>query len=90
MITTVTTSPTEELAASLKAYCPDVDVWSVNVYGKLLSRLPAKMKELGWPKAYCVTEYGPFNWWQARTSRGISLDNEAKCCVCLRALERRR
>jgi hypothetical protein len=67
-VTTVTTSPTEELAASLKAHCPAVDVWSVNVYGKLLSRLPQKMQELGWSKAYCVTEYGPMNWWQVKTT----------------------
>ena len=67
-VTTVTTSPTEELAASLKAHCPDVDIWSVNVYGKLLSRLPKKMQELGWPRAYCVTEYGPMNWWQVETT----------------------
>ncbi len=56
----MTTSPTEELAASLMQYAPDVDIWGVNVYGSLLSRLPAKMKALGWTRAYAVTEYGPY------------------------------
>lgn len=63
---TVTTSPTQPLAAMLNEHCPAVEVWGVNVYGNMLQRLPAKMREIGFARAYCVTEYGPQNHWQAR------------------------
>ena len=67
-VTTVTTSPTEEIASQLNAHCPDIDIWGVNVYGPLLPKLPAKMREVGWHRCYCVTEYGPKNHWQAKQS----------------------
>jgi hypothetical protein len=62
-------------------YAPDVEIWGVNVYGSLLSRLPAKMKALGWTRAYAVTEYGPY------------VRCPCCCCVALRlqhALTRKR
>lgn len=62
----VTTSPTSQIASNLNDHCPAIEVWGVNVYGSVLERLPAKMRELGFTRAYCVTEYGPTNWWQAR------------------------
>jgi len=66
VICTVTTSPTEDIAASMNAHCPDVDVWGINVYGPLLPKLPTKMREVGWQRCYCVTEYGPKNHWQSK------------------------
>ena len=47
----------------------------MNVYGNMLARLPAKMRELGWCRAYAVTEYGPQNWWQVKqTAWGAELE----------------
>ena len=58
----MTTSPTPEIAAQLNEHAPSLEVWGVNVYGSVLERLPAKIREVGWTRAYCVTEYGPTNW----------------------------
>lgn len=69
---TVTTSPTEAIASCLNEHCPAIEVWGVNVYGSMLERLPAKMREIGFTRAYCVTEYGPQNWWQARRRSALS------------------
>lgn len=66
VVCTVTTSPTEDIAASLNAHCPDIDVWGVNVYGPLLPKIATKMRDVGWQRCYCVTEYGPKNHWQAK------------------------
>ena len=74
-VATVTTSPTPEIAGCLNAHCPDVDVWGVNVYGPLLPKLAGKMRDVGWARCYCVTEYGPKNHWQARkTHWGAQLE----------------
>ena len=72
---TVTTSPNEDIATQMNDHCPDVDIWGVNVYGSLLSRLPAKMREVGWRRPWCATEYGPQNWWQVKaTDWGAQLE----------------
>jgi len=51
------------------------DVWGVNVYGGSATKVPEKMAELGWTRPFCVSEYGPTNWWQAKkTEWGARLE----------------
>jgi len=47
----------------LKKKCPHLDILGVNMYGEL-TELPAKVRKIGWEKAYIVTEWGPNGYWQ--------------------------
>lgn len=61
----VTTTLTGQLGMlrNIRAWCPDVDVLSVNAYGSL-SALPADLQRLGWTRPYLVTEFGGPGWWE--------------------------
>ncbi|WP_400190814.1 glycoside hydrolase family 2 TIM barrel-domain containing protein [Hymenobacter sp. B81] len=66
----VTTTLTGQLGMirNIRAWCPELDVLSVNAYGSLQT-LPADLRRLGWNKPYIVTEYGGKGWWESdRTS----------------------
>lgn len=60
---TITISDYERRAAELRKYAPEIDVLSVNVYGKLL-KLPTDLPKAGWPGPYIVTEYGGRGYWE--------------------------
>ena len=51
-------------ASQLQNIAPNVNVLSINTYGKL-DRLPALMKSSGWRGPYIVTEYGNRGYWES-------------------------
>jgi Glycosyl hydrolases family 2, TIM barrel domain len=61
----VTTTLTGQLGMlrNINAWCPELDVLSVNAYGSL-STLPADLRRLGWTRPYLVTEFGGPGWWE--------------------------
>lgn len=63
LITTVTAGIDQEKADLIREKAPSLDYLSVNVYGDLDS-LPQTMRDIGWPGAYAVTEWGPTGHWE--------------------------
>lgn len=47
----------------IKDRCPELDLLSVQVYGKLAS-LPQQLHSVGWEGPYIVTEWGPTGHWE--------------------------
>ena len=47
----------------IKERCPDIDLLSVQMYGKILE-LPRLIKEYGWDGPYMVTEWGATGHWE--------------------------
>jgi hypothetical protein len=60
---TISISDYERRAAQLRQYAPEIDILSLNVYGKLL-KLPAELPKAGWPGPYIITEYGGRGYWE--------------------------
>ena len=52
-----------EESADILRQAPAVDVLGVNFY-KGLETVPARLREVGWPKPYVITEWGPSGHWQ--------------------------
>ena len=72
--TTVTAGVNQELVNHVKATCPDIDIFSVNVYGDA-PKVPSLMTEYGWKGAYMITEWGPNGHWEvAKTSWGAPFE----------------
>ncbi|WP_210519990.1 glycoside hydrolase family 2 TIM barrel-domain containing protein [Hymenobacter terricola] len=49
--------------AQLQQLAPEVDIMSVNSYGRLLD-LPQRVQKSGWKRPYIVTEYGGKGFWE--------------------------
>lgn len=63
LTTTVTAGVNQDLVKHVQTTCPDIDVFSVNVYGDA-PKVPSLMKEYGWKGAYMITEWGPNGHWE--------------------------
>jgi len=63
LITTVTAGIDQEKADLIREKAPSLDYLSINVYGDL-DNLPETVREIGWPGAYAVTEWGPTGHWE--------------------------
>ncbi|MGB2822774.1 MAG: glycoside hydrolase family 2 TIM barrel-domain containing protein [Phycisphaerae bacterium] len=50
-------------AADIRRQCPAIDVLGVNYY-KGLQTVPERVRQAGWDKPYCITEWGPSGHWQ--------------------------
>ncbi|GAA4387010.1 glycoside hydrolase family 2 TIM barrel-domain containing protein [Hymenobacter koreensis] len=64
---TTTLSGQLNMIRNISAWCPDVDVLSVNAFGSLKT-LPADLKKKGWDRPYIVTEYGGKGYWESQTT----------------------
>ncbi|WP_084645832.1 glycoside hydrolase family 2 TIM barrel-domain containing protein [Marinimicrobium agarilyticum] len=74
LITTVTAGLDQEKANLIQKRVPSIDYLSINMYGDL-STLPQKMRKVGWPGAYAVTEWGPTGHWEvARTEWDVPIE----------------
>ncbi|MDO7884487.1 glycoside hydrolase family 2 TIM barrel-domain containing protein [Hymenobacter cheonanensis] len=63
-VTTALASDFEWRARQLQRLAPEIDVLSVNVYGKL-RMLPQLIRKSGWQGPYIVSEYGAPGYWEA-------------------------
>lgn len=63
LITTVTAGIDQEKADLIREKAPSLDYLSINVYGDL-GGLPETVRDIGWPGAYAVTEWGPTGHWE--------------------------
>jgi hypothetical protein len=52
-----------EFFQTLLTKCPHIDVLGVNSYGNIAD-VPGQLREFGWTKPYCLTEWGPTGHWQ--------------------------
>jgi hypothetical protein len=59
---TVLAEVSEQKIVALREHCPSIDALGVNSYGALFS-LPQRLQQLGWDKAYVLTEFGPPGPW---------------------------
>lgn len=74
LITTVTAGLDQEKADLIQERVPSIDYLSINMYGDL-STLPQKIRDLGWPGAYAVTEWGPTGHWEiTRTEWDVPIE----------------
>lgn len=74
LITTVTAGIDQEKADLIQERVPSIDYLSVNMYGDL-SSLPQKMRDIGWPGAYAITEWGPTGHWEiTRTDWDVPIE----------------
>ncbi len=63
LVTTMLAGINQSEVDYIKARCPSLDLISVQVYGDLAS-VPEKIRQVGWNKAYMVTEWGPTGHWE--------------------------
>lgn len=63
LVTTMLAGVNKKEIDLIKAKCPSLDLIAVQTYGTLAS-VPTKLKEVGWDKAYMVTEWGPTGHWE--------------------------
>lgn len=58
----------------IKKRCPAIDILGINHY-QGIETVPHKVREDGWEKPYCITEWGPSGHWQVRKTRwGIPIE----------------
>jgi len=61
----------------IKAHCPDIDVLSFQVYGKL-AQLPNQVRAYGWDGAYIVSEWGATGHWEVpKTEWGAPIEEHS-------------
>jgi hypothetical protein len=61
----------------IKKRCPDIDLLSFQVYGKL-QELPKMVREYGWNGPYIVTEWGATGHWEVpKTSWGAPIEENS-------------
>lgn len=74
LITTVTAGIDQEKSDLIQERVPSIDYLSINTYGEL-DTLPQKVRDVGWPGAYAVTEWGPTGHWEiANTAWGVPIE----------------
>ena len=77
-VMTVVANVNEAKIAAIKQYAPLVDVLGVNVYGGVAG-IDQAVRDCGWEKAYCVTEYGlPGPWEVGTTPWGAPLEPSSR------------
>ncbi|WP_303311416.1 glycoside hydrolase family 2 TIM barrel-domain containing protein [Hymenobacter sp. BT730] len=64
---TTTLSGNLGMIQNVKAWCPAIDILSVNAFGSL-EALPEDLRSNGWTKPYIVTEYGGLGYWESPTT----------------------
>jgi hypothetical protein len=63
-----------EVTGLILEKCPYIDVLGINAY-KRLTEVPHKLKEFGWVKPYCITEWGPTGHWEVpKTNWGAEIE----------------
>lgn len=74
LTTTTLAGITQEEINLIKDRCSDLDVLSVQIYGKL-GELPGQIQEYGWEGAYMVTEWGATGHWEVpKTEWGVPIE----------------
>ncbi|WP_197274029.1 glycoside hydrolase family 2 TIM barrel-domain containing protein [Hymenobacter sp. DG25A] len=61
---TTTLSGNLGMIRNVKAWCPAIDILSVNAFGSL-EVLPEDLRGYGWTKPYIVSEYGGLGYWES-------------------------
>jgi hypothetical protein len=74
-------------AADIRRRCPAIDVLGVNYY-KGLGTVPRRLREVGWDKPYCITEWGPSGHWQVPKTKWRAAIEETSTEKARRYLER--
>lgn len=64
---TTTLSGNLGMIRNVKAWCPAIDILSVNAFGSL-EILPEDLRGYGWTKPYIVSEYGGLGYWESPTT----------------------
>lgn len=78
LVTTMLAGINQKEIDLIKAKCPSLDLIAVQVYGGLAS-VPQKIREVGWEKAYMVTEWGPTGHWEGpQTPWKASIEETSK------------
>ncbi|MEM7104834.1 MAG: glycoside hydrolase family 2 TIM barrel-domain containing protein [Bacteroidota bacterium] len=63
LTTTTIAGVNEDVVNEIKQRVPDIDLLSVQMYADIVN-LPRYIKEIGWDKAYMVTEWGATGHWE--------------------------
>lgn len=77
LTTTTLAGITQEEIDFIKERCTDLDLLSVQLYGKI-TELPQQIKEFGWEGPYIVTEWGATGHWEVpKTSWGVPVEENS-------------
>ena len=64
IVTTMLSGVSQKTIHLIQSKCPSLDLIAVQVYGGL-AKVPDKIKDAEWDKAYIVTEWGPTGHWES-------------------------
>lgn len=68
---TTTLTSNFHMVSSVRRFCPDLDVLTVNVFGQL-DKLNDRLVTNGWTGPYIVGEYGARGWWEAPKTKWLA------------------
>lgn len=78
LVTTMLAGINQKEIDLIKSKCPSLDLIAVQVYGGLAS-VPDQIRQVGWDKAYMVTEWGPTGHWEGpQTPWKASIEETSK------------
>lgn len=78
LVTTMLAGVNQKEIDLIKQKCPSLDLIAVQVYGGL-AEVPQKIREVGWDKAYIVSEWGPTGHWEGpQTPWKASIEETSK------------
>ena len=66
-VMTVVANVNDAKLAAIKKYAPLIDILGVNVYSGSVG-MDKTLRDLGWEKPYCVSEYGPPGPWEVAST----------------------
>ena len=66
-VMTVVANVNNAKLAAIKKYAPLIDILGVNVYSGSVG-MDKTLRDLGWEKPYCVSEYGPPGPWEVAST----------------------
>lgn len=78
LVTTMLAGVNQKEIDLIKEKCPSLDLIAVQVYGGLAG-VPQAIRDVGWDKAYIVTEWGPTGHWEGpQTPWNASIEETSK------------
>ena len=78
LVTTMLAGINQKEIDLIKSKCPSLDLIAVQVYGGLAG-VPDQIRQVGWDKAYMVTEWGPTGHWEGpQTPWKASIEETSK------------